>query len=141
MEIIELTDNLSKFLLPFLPYLIKATEKASEEAGKQFGKMTWNKAKKAWQLLTLKSKRSNKTSLEIEPISSTPRSLDELKKLVEDSIKLNPEIQSKLSELVSSAIIQNFIKNVNVQNSQNISIGGDASGSVIITGNQNIVKK
>lgn len=37
MDIIALAQELSTFLTPFLPYLLKIGEKASEEAGKKLG--------------------------------------------------------------------------------------------------------
>ena len=48
MDIAALTPELSTFLVPFLPYFLKAGEKASEEAGKQLGADAWDKAKALW---------------------------------------------------------------------------------------------
>ena len=37
MNIVQLSQMLTTFLSPFLPYLIKAGEKAVEEVGNKFG--------------------------------------------------------------------------------------------------------
>lgn len=37
MDIPTIAHNLTTFLIPFLPYLLKAGEKAAEEAGKKLG--------------------------------------------------------------------------------------------------------
>ncbi len=40
--------QLVQFLAPFLPYLLKAGEKAAEEAGKKLGEAAWERAKGLW---------------------------------------------------------------------------------------------
>ena len=42
---------LTKFLSPFLPFLMKLGEKASEKAAEKFGEDAWNKAKAIWAKL------------------------------------------------------------------------------------------
>jgi hypothetical protein len=48
MEEATLPRDLVIFLLPFLPYLLKAGEKAAEEAGKKLGAGAWEWAKTMW---------------------------------------------------------------------------------------------
>jgi hypothetical protein len=43
-----LTDNTVAFLAPFLPYLLKAGEKAAEEAGRRLGAAAWEQAQALW---------------------------------------------------------------------------------------------
>lgn len=38
-------QQLTAFLAPFLPYLLKIGEKAAEEGGKRFGTAAWEQAK------------------------------------------------------------------------------------------------
>jgi hypothetical protein len=51
MDITILATTLTTFLAPYLPYLLKAGEKAAEEAGKKFGGEAWDQAKAIWQKL------------------------------------------------------------------------------------------
>ena len=48
MDIQLLADTLTIFLRPALPFLLKAGEKASEEAGKKLGTGVWDQAKQIW---------------------------------------------------------------------------------------------
>lgn len=47
----ELSRNVVAFLAPFLPYLLKAGEKAAEEIGKKLGEAAWEQAKALWSQL------------------------------------------------------------------------------------------
>ena len=51
MDVTILATSLTAFLAPFLPYLLKAGEKAAEEAGKKFGGDAWDRAKSLWNRL------------------------------------------------------------------------------------------
>ena len=51
MDIPTLSNEIGAYLLPFLPYLLKAGEKAAEEAGKKFGAAAWEKAQAIWAKL------------------------------------------------------------------------------------------
>ncbi len=46
-----LAQQIVSFLAPFLPYLLKAGEKAAEEEGKKLGVETWEKAQTLWSKL------------------------------------------------------------------------------------------
>ncbi len=48
MDVTTLAKDVAAFLAPFLPYLLKAGEKAAEEAGKKLGGDAWDKAKSLW---------------------------------------------------------------------------------------------
>ncbi len=50
----ELSQQVTTFLAPFLPYLLKAGEKAAEEVGKKLGADAWEKAKSLWGRLRSK---------------------------------------------------------------------------------------
>ena len=51
MDVIVLARSITVFLSPFLPYLIKAGEKAAEDVGSQLGTDAWQKAKALWSKL------------------------------------------------------------------------------------------
>ncbi|MEJ5241594.1 MAG: hypothetical protein WHS87_10390 [Anaerolineales bacterium] len=50
----QLLQQLTTFLAPFLPYLLKMGEKAAEEAGKRLGEAAWEQAKALWEKLRRK---------------------------------------------------------------------------------------
>ena len=51
MDIVALTQAVTTILIPVLPYLLKASEKATEETGKRIGGETWEWAKDVWSKL------------------------------------------------------------------------------------------
>lgn len=51
MDIAAIAKDVVTFLAPFLPYLVKAGERASEEAGKEFGAEAIEKARALWSKL------------------------------------------------------------------------------------------
>ena len=89
---------LVSFLAPFLPFLIKVGEQASEEAGKQLGSDAWAKAKKIWE--KLQPKVDNKPIQEaITDVASQPEDADfqaalrvQLKKMLNQDIDLSKEL-------------------------------------------------
>lgn len=89
---------LVSFLAPFLPFLIKVGEQASEEAGKQLGSDAWAKAKKIWE--KLKPKVDNKPIQEtIADVASQPEDADfqaalrvQLKKMLNQDTDLSNEL-------------------------------------------------
>jgi hypothetical protein len=56
MDIPTVVQDLTTFLVPFLPYLLKAGEKAAEEAGKHIGTDAWERVKHPWARLHLKGR-------------------------------------------------------------------------------------
>ena len=44
MDIATLAKDVTRFLPPYLPYLLKAGEKTAEEAGKELGGDAWERA-------------------------------------------------------------------------------------------------
>ncbi|MEZ2240662.1 MULTISPECIES: hypothetical protein [unclassified Microcoleus] len=89
---------LVSFLAPFLPFLIKVGEQASEEAGKQLGSDAWAKAKKIWE--KLQPKVDNKPIQEaITDVASQPEDADfqaalrvQLKKMLNQDTDLSNEL-------------------------------------------------
>ncbi|MDI6793343.1 MAG: hypothetical protein QME81_10820 [bacterium] len=48
MDLAQLVQSVTGFLSPFWPYLLKAGEKAAEEASEKLGGKAWNTAKALW---------------------------------------------------------------------------------------------
>jgi hypothetical protein len=76
MDIPILAQNLSTLLAPFLPYLLRAGEKAAEEAGKRIGTDAWEKVKSLWARLSPKVEVSPILLEAVQNVASTPADPD-----------------------------------------------------------------
>lgn len=131
-------QQLVAFLAPFLPYLLKAGETAAEEAGKNLGTEAWNLAKAVWQKLQPKIAGKAAAQEAAEDVAKTPNDSDaqatfrqQLKKLLADDPALAAELTSLLGEIRQAGV------NVIASGKGSVAIGGNVSGSTIITGDQN----
>ena len=112
MDLTILSQNIVSFLTPFLPYLIKASEKAVEEAGKKFGMDAWERAKTLWSKLRPKVDFVNAVEEAAQSIANIPGNeaaksdlCEQLKKLLANDktlaieianiVRKNPEIYEK----------------------------------------------
>lgn len=140
MDIATLTQELSTFLMPFLPYLLKAGEKASEEAGKKLGADAWDKAKALWARLRPKVDAKSAAHNTVQKALARPQ--DErvkaaLELLVEDILH---------EDTVLAAEVARFWEEARAAGATTIAAGERSvaaqkiEGSTIITGDQNIVK-
>jgi hypothetical protein len=80
-------SQLVNFLVPFLPYLLKAGEKAIEEAGEKLGASAWESAKTLWAKLRHKKN--------VEQVAQTAAALPDNQELRE---ALREEIARALEE-------------------------------------------
>jgi hypothetical protein len=140
MEDATLPRDLVVFLLPFLPYLLKAGEKAAEEAGKKLGANAWEWAKTLWG--KLRPKVEAKPSIR-EAVEDAAAALDDadaqaalrlqLRKLFAEDVALAREIAQLWEEAKANGvtIIAAGKRSVAAQNIQ---------GSIITTGNHNVVE-
>lgn len=131
-------QQLVAFLTPFLPYLLKAGDTAAEEAGKNLGTEAWNLAKAVWQKLQPKIAGKSDVQSAVENVAKEPNStIDreifqlQLRKLLADDPTLAAELVSLLGETRPAGV------NVIASGKGSVAIGGNASGNVIITGDQN----
>ena len=69
---------LTRFLVPFLPYLVKlgkgAGEKATEVVAEKFGEAAWKKAQKVWEHLSPKVEEKEDLKMATERIAANPDS-------------------------------------------------------------------
>jgi hypothetical protein len=139
MDIPELANALTLYLAPFLPYLLKAGEKAAEEAGKKLGEESWNKAKSLWSKLRPKVEAKSSALEAAQDVGESPSDEDALASLhqqVKKLLNIDPSLADELSALLvtNDASIQ-----VIVSGKGGVGVGGDAVGSTIITGDGNAV--
>lgn len=141
MDIGALASSLTTVLVPLLPYLLKAGEKAAEETGKTVAGQSWEWAKGLW--VKLKPKVEAKpTALEaMQDAAQAPDDEDlqaalrvQLKKLLTNDQSLSEEVSRWLEQGKAAGII------VSASGERSVAIGGDVKGSTIVTGDRNKVK-
>lgn len=140
MDEATLPSNLVVFLLPFLPYLLKAGEKAAEEAGKKLGADAWEWAKTLWGKLRPNVEAKPSVREAVEDAAAAPDDADaqaalrlQLRKLFADDEALATEMAQLWAKATANGvtIIAAGKRSVAAQNIQ---------GSLITTGNQNVVQ-
>ena len=112
MDVTTLSRDIVIFLAPFLPYLVKAGEKAVEEAGKQLGVDAWEKAKALWSKLRPKVEAKPAMQEAAQNVAETPDDEDaqaalrlQLKKLLREDASLAAEV----ARLVEDKIVQRVL--------------------------------
>ncbi len=142
MDIQTLAQQVTPFLAPFLPYLLKAGEKAAEEAGKKFGADAWERAKALWTKLRPKVEAKPTAHEAVQDVAAAPDDPDtqaalrlQLKKLLAEDEALAAEV-ARLWEAAKAAGVT-----VTAAGKRSVAIGGSVSGSTIITGDRNKVER
>jgi len=138
MDIGALASSLTTALVPLLPYLLKAGEKAAEETGKIAAGQSWELTKSLWSKLKPKVE-AKPTALEAaREAAQTPSDEDvqaalrvQLKKLLTEDQSLAAEVSRWLEQSKVARI-------VNASGNRSVATGGDVGGSVV-SGDKNIV--
>ena len=141
MDIGALANSLTTVLVPLLPYLLKAGEKAAEETGKTVAGQSWEWVKSLWTKLKPKVE-ANPAALEAaQDVAQTPEDQDaqatfrqQLKKLLTEDQSLAEEVSRWLEQGKAAGIT------ITASGERSVAIGGDAKGSTIVTGDRNKVK-
>src|ERR1041384_6837454 len=141
MDIGALASSATTALVPLLPYLLKAGEKAAEETGKAVAGQSWEWAKSLWTKLKPKVEAKEAALEAAQDVAESPEDEEAQVALRRQLKKLLTEDQS-LAEDVSRWLDQGKAAGVNVSISgeRNVAIGGNVTGSTIVTGDRNKVK-
>ena len=138
MDIGALASSVTTVLVPLLPYLLKAGEKAAEETGKTVAGQSWEWGKSLWTKLKPKVEAKPDALVAAQDVAQTPDDKDlqavlrvQLKKLLTEDQSLAEEVSRWLEQGKAAGI------NISVSGERNIAIGGSITGSTIITGDQN----
>ena len=138
MDVGLIAKDVVAFLAPALPVLIKAGEKAVEEVGKKIGGETMDYAKALWAKLRPKAEAKPALLEAVNDAAAAPKDEDaqaqlriQLKKLLADDAEFATELKDILGKAKQAGV------NINVIGDRNVAIGGNVSGSTIITGDQN----
>ncbi len=140
MDIAALAKEVALFLTPFLPYLLKAGEKAAEEAGKKLGSDAWERAKGLWGKLRPKVEAKPAAQEAVADAATEPSNEDaqaalrqQLRKLLTEDDQLAAEIGQQWAAAQAAGVT--------------ISASGDRSvaaqniaDSAIVTGDDNTVQ-
>lgn len=141
MDIGALAGSLTTVLVPLLPYLLKAGEKAAEETGKTVVGQSWEWAKSLWTKLQPKVEAKESALEAAKDVAQAPEDEDlqatlrvQLKKLLTEDQSLAEEVSRWLDQGKAAGI------NVSAIGERSVAIGGDVKGSTIVTGDRNKVK-
>jgi hypothetical protein len=123
MDIGALASSLTTVLVPLLPYLLKAGEKAAEETGKTVAGQSWEWAKSVWTKLRPKVEAKEAALEAAQDVAEAPGDEDlqasfrvQLKKLLTEDQSLAEEVsrwldQGRAAGINVSAIHQNANEN------------------------------
>jgi hypothetical protein len=141
MDIGALASSLTTALVPFLPFLLKAGEKAAEETGKAVTGQSLEWAKSLWIKLKPEVEAKPAALEAAQDVARAPEDEDlqavlrvQLKKLLTEDQSLAEEVSRWLDQGKAAGI------NLSVSGDRNIAIGGSITGSTIVTGDGNKVK-
>jgi PIN domain nuclease of toxin-antitoxin system len=128
---------LTKFLTPFLPYLLKLGDKAAEETAKKLGVDAWEKAKAIWTKLRPQVQLKPATQEAVEDVAKSPNDEDaqaalrqQLKKLLNEDSALASEIGRFFKEAEQTGIVASVV----ASGERAAALGNNAQGNITITG-------
>jgi hypothetical protein len=136
MDIAELAG----FLMPFLPYLMKAGEAAMEKAAGDFGRDSWELAKSLWAKLRPKvedraAAREAAEDVVARPADDRARGALELQleKLLQEDNELAEQIREIWERYPATTVVV-------ASGERSIASGGSTRG-VFVTGDQNTIRE
>jgi hypothetical protein len=142
----HLPAQLAQFLAPFLPYLLKGLKLAGQEAarklGEKAGEQGFEQAKTLWEKLRPKVEAKPAALEAAQDAAAHPDDEDalaalrlQLKKLLAEDQALAQELTRLLEQARPAG------QTVIASGERSVDIGGDVSGSVIVTGDRNKINK
>jgi hypothetical protein len=142
----QLSTQLVQFLAPFLPYLLKGLKLAGQEAvkklGEKAGEQGFEQAKALWDKLRPKIEARPAALEAAQDAAAHPDDEDalaalrlQLKKLLAEDQALAQELARLLEQTRPAG------QTVIASGSRSVAIGGNVSGSVIVTGDRNKINK
>lgn len=137
MDITQVTQGLA----PFLPYLLKggaeAAKAAAGELGKRLSADGWEGLKKLAEKLQKKAEDKPALKEALADAQAAPQDEDalaalrlQLRKLLQDDPALLAEAAQALTSLQAAGVT------VTASGDRSVAIGGDVTGSVIVTGDR-----
>jgi hypothetical protein len=148
LAIATLAKDVAVFLTPFLPHLLAlakgASKQVEESAGKALGEGAWGQAKSLWNKLWPKAEAKPAAVEAVEDAVQSPKDEDaqaalrqQLKKLLTEDAELANEIAKLWQQAQASGIAT---VTVAASGERSVAVGGNVSGSYIVTGDSNTIK-
>ena len=104
----EIARQIVQFLAPFLPYLLKAGEKAAEEAGRKLGAAAWEQARALWARLRRKKN--------VEQVAQTAAALPDnqalreaLREEIARALAEDPALREEVLRRMQSEVVQRVL--------------------------------
>jgi hypothetical protein len=137
-NVVELAQKIGAFLLPLLPYLLKAGEEADKEAGKKFGGEAWEQAKALWGKLA-PNERMHKAAEAAAALPENPAIQQGLAAEIARALEEDPALQGEIARLWGED--RSAGRTVIASGDRSVATGGNVSGSTIVTGDNNNVER
>ena len=141
MDITALASSVTTALVPFLPYLLKAGEKAAEETGKKAVDQSLEWGKSLWTKLKPKVEAKPAALEAAQDVAHAPEDEElrvalrvQLRKLLTEDQSLAEEVSHLLEQGKAAGNV------VTASGERSVAIGGHVKGSTIVTGDRNKVK-
>lgn len=110
-DIALIAKDVAAFLVPALPYLVRAGDKAVEEVGKKIGGEAMDYAKRLWARLRPKAESTQALQAAISDAAAAPEDEDaqaqlrlQLKKLLADDEQLAKELAEVLADAQKAGV-------------------------------------
>jgi hypothetical protein len=127
---------LTSFLAPLLPYVVQAGQKVAGKAADVIGEEAANYAEKLWQRLRPGVESKPAAKVAVEKVAKSPEdkdALDALRIQLEQLLAEDEALAADLTKIWGQAKAANV---VTASGERSVAVGGDVSGSTIITGDQ-----
>jgi hypothetical protein len=127
---------LASFLAPFLPYVVQAGQKVAGRAADVFGEEAANYAEKLWERLKPGVEAKPAAEEAFEKVAKSPDdkdALDALRSQLEKLLEEDEALKADLTTIWDQARAANV---VTASGARSVAIGGNVTGSTIITGDQ-----
>jgi hypothetical protein len=137
----EIARQIVQFLAPFLPYLLKAGEKAAEEAGRKLGAAAWEQAQALWARLRRK-KNVEQVAQTVAALPDNQALREALREEIARALAEDPALAQEMTRLVAQisaserGVAAQTIENSTVTTGdRNAVFGPGATGTItVITG-------
>ncbi len=131
---------LSGFLAPFLPYLVQTGQDLGEEAARKLGAEGWGFAQRIWARLRPKVEEkpaAKEAAADAAAAGDDPRPIVALDMQLEKILAADAELAADIDRLLDEASKAGVT--VVASGEGAVAIGGNATSSPIVTGNQNTI--
>lgn len=125
MSIDQIVVEISKLIIPALPYLLKGIKLGGQKAAEKMGEASAGKsmqlAQSLWDKLTGKKNKSDKLSIAAKGLSKAPTDKDWqgiLKKEIRQLLKADPALLKEITALLKTEVPEQTVrakKNVNAR--------------------------